>query len=202
MGPPNDGIDPNVQDRLYEIFHNHYKHARSNIQDLESKSKRHILSQIVLLEESFDHIANALTAYPEKKEKQLQELDSAEDCLKRISIESKENLADELYHSILKVLKKPRIYYKLVFLSLPDKDNIKMHLEKFEYHLDTGRFLKSKRDSRELCFKEFEKAYHEAKILENLLPSNDEAKYRFVVLLFSIIAVMISVTIAITSYLM
>jgi hypothetical protein len=202
MGPPNDGIGPNVHDRLYEIFHNHYKHAKSSIQDLESKSKRHILSQIVLLEEAFDHIANAVTAYPEEKEKQLQELDSAEDCLKRISIESKENLADELYSSILKVLKKPRIYYKLVFLSLPDKVTIEMHLERFEYHFDIGRSLKSKRNSRRLCLKEFEKAYHEAKILEDLLPSNDEAKYRFVVLLFSIIAVMVSVTMAITSYLM
>ena len=193
MKSTNGGIDSDVLNRLVEILDNHYKHAQICIRDLESKSNSYILSQMIQLKEAFDHIADALTV-PRDKETQLKTLDLAEDCLKRASIESIKDLADEIHNSILEILKKPRIYYRLTFFSLPDKSNIEIRLKRIEYHLQRGCQLKDKGDDWKSCLVEFEKAYDEAVTLKNLLPDKDEARYRFFVMLISIIAVVVSVT--------
>jgi hypothetical protein len=146
-----------------------------------------------------DHIVIALFEYSGEKEKQLRSLDLAEDHLRRASIESIEILVIELFFSIYRILKQPRFYYRLVCFSLPDKRKIDTHIKTVEYHLQRGRQLKGKIDDWELCLRKIEKAYDEATILKNLLPDIDEARYRFLMIFASIIAILVSVTVIVIS---
>ncbi len=193
-------IDPEVMEKLLKLLDKPYKRAKLGILNLESKSKKYSFSQILQLRDALDHISIALVEHSGEKEKQLKSLDLAEDHLRRASIESIEILVTELFFSMLGLLEKPRIYYKFAFCPLPEKYKIDAQLKKIEYHLKRGRQLKGKIDDWELCLMEFEKAYNETVILKNLLPHSNEAKYRFFVILITIMAFTVSVAVAVISH--
>jgi hypothetical protein len=185
-----EAIDPEILGRLLEILDKPYKYAKLGILDLESKSRGYSLSQILQLRDALDHIAIALVDNREEKKKQLKSLDLAEDHLRRASIESVEILVTELFYSILRILEKPPIYYRIACFSLPEKDRLEEHFERIQYHMLEGRRLKGKIEDWELCLIEFRKAYDEAKALKDQLPDRNEARYRFI----GVLGILISIT--------
>ena len=187
-------VDPEVVDRLFNVLGKPYEYAKQGILALESESKTHNIPQILRLKDAMDHIALALTTYAGDKKKQLSSLDMAEDCLKRVSIESIEIIVNELYSSTQEILEKPRFYYRLTFFSLPDEAKIDTHCKNIEYYLRDGQ-LRENMGYWESCLTAYERAYDEALTLKNLLPNIDEARYRFFVIFISIAAILISVTV-------
>lgn len=184
-----EAIDPEIVERLLEILDKPYKYAKLGILDLESKSRRYSLSQILQLRDALDHIAIALVDNRGEKKKQLRSLDLAEDHLRRASIESVEILVAELFYFVLRTLEKPRIYYRIACFSLPERDKLEEHLGRIQYHTLEGRRLKGNIEDWELCLTEFRKAYDEAKTLKDQLPDRNEAKYRFIGVLGILISI-------------
>ncbi|KYK29139.1 MAG: hypothetical protein HXS48_07270 [Theionarchaea archaeon] len=178
-------IDPDVQNQLIDILEI-YKSATAYFLNLESKSKKYNFSRVLQLKDILDQISAVLTEHLGDKEKQLISLDLIKNHLRTASIENIESLIAEMYSSILRCLDKPRIYYKFTFFSLPDKSKIDAHIETIKYHLRRSHQLGDR--NWEFCLEEYKKAYKETLILRNLLPDSNEAKYRFFVILISLIS--------------
>lgn len=189
LGKTSSKIDPEVQDRLIEIS-GIYKHINAFLLELESKSK-YSFTEILHSEDVLDQITIALTEYNGDKKKQLTALNLVKDYLKSASIKALDIFVDETSFLVLEYLKKPPIYYKLTFFSLPDKNKIRKHLKKTKYHLRTGQQLKD--INWEFSLEECNKAYIVALNLRNLLPDSNEAKHRFSVILISLMSAATSV---------
>lgn len=184
--------DPEVIDRLLEIMDTPYWYAEQAILILKSTSKHHHIAQVERINDAMRHIVQVLTIYAGNTEKQLSTLAITEDYLKRVSIESVRIIVDELYTSIQDVLKKPRFYYRFIFVSLPEKSKIDMHIEKIENYIEEGE-LRKNIGYWESSLYEYEKAYDEAILLKDLLPDPDEAKHKFFVTAISLVALVLSV---------
>ncbi len=197
MNQSNGAIDPDVQKMLLRILDKPYKRAKLCIYNQLSRSKRYNPSQIVQLTSVLDHIAKALIEYSEEKENQLKSLEIAEDYLKIVSTESVESEITEILSDAQKCLERPRIYYRLTFLSLPDRNKMETDIKNVEFHLQRGRQLKEVKGGWELCLMELNEASDKAVILKNQLPDDDEARYRFSMLLIPLITAVVSVIITI-----
>lgn len=199
---PSDAMDSEVRERLSEVLDKPYRYAKQGIHVLESESKK--LNSFYLFQfiDAMDHIREVMEGYPKDKERQLNHLDEAEDILKRISTESFETYVAELFSPLEKCSKKPRIYYRLIFFPLPDKNKVDTYLTEVRQHLERGCQLKRRRNKWELCLEEFEKAYNGIEILKNQLPDENEASYRFFVILIPIMISVISVTITLILHFM
>lgn len=193
-------INPEVQERLLELLDKPYRYAKISVSNLESNSMKYNSFYVLQLVKVLDHIVTALIGYPRDKEEQLKILKIAEDRLKRISVESLEAYVTEQFSSVVKALKKPRMYYRLAFFSLPEKSKIEVYVEDVKHNLLRGFQLRDKVEDWELCLMELEEALEGVKILKNLLPDADRVRYRFFVTLISITATVVSITIAVASY--
>ncbi len=199
---PSDAVDSEILERLSEVLDKPYNYANLGIHALESESKKLNSSYWSQLIDAMGHIREVLVGYPGDKKSQLDHLDEAENILKRISIESFETYVTELFSPLEKCSKKPRIYYRLIFFPMPDKNKIDTYLAEVRQHLERGRQLKRRRNKWELCLEEFEKAYEGIEILKNLLPDDNEAKYRIFMVLIPIMALFVSIAVTIVLYFM
>ncbi|MGD2246813.1 MAG: hypothetical protein PVF58_00285 [Candidatus Methanofastidiosia archaeon] len=192
MSPPDGGIDPCVARKLLEVL-DKYKYAEKAVWKSVSKSGQPDFSLRLKLHDAVDNIVKALVDNRGNKEKQLECLELAEDILRKIPIEGAKAQAIELYRSILDCLRKPRIFYKITFFSLPDRAKIDTQLKIIEHLLQKGRKLKAQKANDELIQKTFEKAQKEAKTLKDQLPDSDKVLYRFFVILMSFLALIIAI---------
>ena len=178
-------IDPDVQDELITIL-KIYKGAVNCLSELQSRSKKYGFSQTLQLEDMFDYITTALTEYAGDKKKQIEILDIVQDNLKNAFFEDIRDFVIELFSLVLEFSRKPRLYYRLAFFSLPDKSKIEADLKRTKHHLLRAHELKDR--NWEFCMREFEKAYNTALNLKNQFPGKNEARYRFFVILISLIS--------------
>lgn len=163
---------------------------------LKSTSKHHHIAQVEQINEAMHCIVQVLTIYAGNTEKQLSTLAIAEDYLKKASIKSVKIIVDELYESIQAVLKRPRFYYRFIFVSMPEKSKIDEYMENIENHLEEGE-LRKNIGYWESSLYEYEKAYDAANALKKLLPDPDEANHKFFVTAISLAALVLSVTLPI-----
>lgn len=177
-------IHPDVQRKLVELSET-YKCATKCLGNLKHESKKYISSQILQSTYLFDDVTTILVEYSDRQD-QIEALHRVEEQLKSTFIEIMMNLIAGKISSIKKCSEKPRIYYELTFFSLPEKNEITTRMEAIKRHMQRGHQLKD--EDWKFCLKEFERAYEEADILMSMLPDSNTAKYRFVMILLSVIS--------------
>ena len=181
-------IDPDVQHLLIEIFDIHER-IYTFLHELESQSK-HCFTELLNPEDTFEFLALGLSE-DKNKRNQLKILDLTKKNIQEASINAVKLFFEETSSLLSKYLKKSPIYYRLIFVPLPDFDRIKKHYNKSKHHLHMSKQLKDVdwKSSLDQC----KRAYTEALNLRNQLPDTNEAKNKFFVTSISLASLIIGV---------
>ena len=181
-------IDPDVQRLLIRTL-DIRECTYTFLQELESRSK-HCFTELLNPEITLEFLAITLRKDSNKKE-QLNILDKAIDDIQEASINAVTSFVDETSSLLEECLKNPPIYYRLIFVPLPDFEKIKKHYSRSKHHMHMSRQLKD--IDWESSLDQCRRAYNEALNLRNQLPDTNESEYKFFVTSISIISLVIGV---------
>lgn len=140
------------------------------------------------LRDVVEHIKRALTISDEKVA--LKELDLAFEHIRRSGVESIQKASTKIFLDVLEIIKKPSLIYKLAFIEVPDKQEVRELKHKIMEKIICGRSHKSNPELWMHSIKEFKDAIELSFELIDKFPTKAETRFRIFTVVCGIITIL------------
>lgn len=188
-------ISPTIESKLRWILDDVYPLARHSVLYSEVVMGELNYTGIAELRDALDHIQRALNM--DNEEEALTDLEAAYEHIRRGAVESLQRAATKAFFDASQVIKYPNWVYKILFLEVPDKGQVRDLRMKAMEKIADGRSHKSDKGKWTNSIEDFKDAIAASNEIIDKLPT--KVKFRFQLL--TVVAVIITITSPLLSFL-